>query len=64
VEILDPGDEKKQVLILTKERVRNRLRNGMLVVRGKDKERQITKEEKDSLIEVVLTLSFTYNSVA
>ena len=64
MEILDPGDEKKQVLILTKERVRNRLRNGMLVVRGKDKERQITKEEKDSLIEVVLTLSFTYNSVA
>ena len=61
---MDPGDEKKQVLILTKERVRNRLRNGMLVVRGKDKERQITKEEKDSLIEVVLTLSFTYNSVA
>jgi len=38
VEILDPGDERRWVLVPTKEWVRDRLRNGMLVVRGKDGE--------------------------
>jgi len=39
VEILDLGDERRWVLVPTKERVRGKLRNGMLVVRGKDEER-------------------------
>jgi len=64
VEILDPGDEKRQVLVLTKKRVRGKLRNGMLVVRGKDGERRITRGGEDSLTEVVLASSFAYDSVA
>jgi len=64
VEILDLGDERRWVLVPTKERVGNRLRNRMLVVRGKDGEGQIMRGEKDSLTEVVLTLSFTYDSMA
>ena len=64
VEILDPGDERRQVLVPTRERVGDKLRNGMLVVRGKDGERQITRGGEDSLTEVVLTSSFVYNSVA
>ena len=35
---MDPGDERRWVLVPTKERVGNRLRNEMLVVRGKDRE--------------------------
>ena len=38
VEISDPGNEKRWVLVPTKERVEDRLRNRMLVVRGKDRE--------------------------
>jgi len=63
VEILDPGDERRWVLVPTKKRVGDRLRNGMLVVRGKDGEGQITRGRDDSLMEVVLTLSFIYDSV-
>jgi len=36
----------------------------MLVVRGKDGERRITRGGEDSLIEVVLTSSFVYDSMA
>ena len=39
VEISDPGDERRRVLVPTKERIRGKLRNGILVVRGKDRER-------------------------
>jgi len=63
VEILDPGDKRRQVLVLTKERVGDRLRNGMLVVRGKDGEGQIMKGGKDSLIEMVLALFVAYDSM-
>jgi len=64
VEISDPGNERRRVLVPTKERVGGKLRNGMLVVRGKDRERRITREGEDSLTEVVLALSFVYDSVA
>ena len=64
VEILDPEDERRQVLVPTRERVGDRLRNGMLVVRGKDREGQITRGGEDSLMEVVFTSSFAYDSVA
>ena len=64
VEILDPGDKRRQVLVPTKKRVGNMLRNGMLVVRGKDREGQIMRRGEDSLMEVVLTSSFVYNSMA
>jgi len=64
VEILDPGDERRWVLVPTKERVGGKLRNGMLVVRGKDGKRQITRGGEDSLTEVVLASSFAYDSVA
>ena len=63
VEILDPGDERRQVLVPTKERVRGKLRNGMLVVRSKDGERRITRRGEDSLTEVVLASSFVYDSM-
>jgi len=36
----------------------------MLVVRGKDGKRQITRGEEDSLTEMVLALSFAYDSMA
>jgi len=58
VEISDPGD------VPTKERVGGKLRNGMLVMRGKDGERRITRGGEDSLTEVVLALSFAYDSMA
>jgi len=64
VEISDLGNERRRVLVPTKERVRGKLRNGMLVVRGKDGERRITRGGEDSLTEVVLALSFAYDSVA
>ena len=64
VEISDLGNERKRVLVPTKKRVRGKLRNGMLVVRGKDGERRITRGGEDSLTEVVLALSFAYDSVA
>jgi len=63
VEISDLGDKRRRVLVPTKERVRGKLRNGMLVVRGKDGERQIMRGGEDSLTEVVLALSFAYDSV-
>jgi len=64
VEILDPGDERRWMLVLTKKRVRDRLRNKMLVVRDKDREGRITRGGEDSLMKVVLALSFIYDSVA
>jgi len=64
VEISDLGDERRWVLVPTRERVGDKLRNGMLVVRGKDGERRITRGGEDSLIEVVLTSSFVYDSMA
>jgi len=63
VEILDPGDERRWVLVPTKERVGDKLRNGMLVVRDKDGERQIMRGGEDSLTAVVLASSFAYDSV-
>jgi len=63
VEILDSENEKRQVLVPTKERIGDRLRNGMLVMRGIDREGQITKGGKDFLMKVVLALSFIYDSV-
>jgi len=64
VEISDPGDERRWVLVLTRERVRDKLRNGMLVVRGKDRERRIMRGGEDSLTKVVLASFFVYDSVA
>ena len=64
MEILDPGNEKRQVLVPTKERVGDRLRNRMLVVRGKDREEQITRRGEDSLMEMVLASFFAYDSIA
>jgi len=64
VEILDLGNKRRQVLVPTKKRVRDRLRNRMLVVRGKDGEEQITRGGENSLMAVVLTSSCIYNSVA
>jgi len=63
MEISDPGNERRWVLVLTKKRVRDRLRNRMLVVRDIDKKGQITREE-NFLIEIVLASSFIYNSMA
>ena len=39
VEISDPGNERRWALVPTRKRVRDKLRNRMLVVRGKDGER-------------------------
>jgi len=64
VEILDPEDERRWVLVPTKKRVGDRLRNRMLVVRGKDGEGRIMRGGNDSLMKVVLTSSFIYDSVA
>ena len=64
MEILDLGNKRRQVLVPTKKRVRDRLRNRMLVVRGKDGEEQITRGGENSLMAVVLTSSCIYNSVA
>jgi len=64
VEISDPGDERRWVLVPTRKRVGDKLRNGMLVVRGKDRERQIIRGGEDSLTEVVLASFFVYDSVA
>jgi len=64
VEISDPGDERRWVLVPTRERVGDKLRNGMLVVRGKDRERQIIRGGENSLTEVVLASFFVYDSVA
>jgi len=63
VEISDPGDKKRYVIVITKERVVDRLRNGILVVREKGGEGQVMRKEEDSLTEAVLALSFAYNSV-
>jgi len=63
VEISDLGDERRWMLVPTKERVRDRLRNRMLVVRGEDREGRITRGGENSLMEVVLALFFIYDSV-
>ena len=64
VEILDPGDKRRWVLVPTRERVEDKLRNRMLVVRGKDGERRIIRGEEDSLTKVVLASFFVYDSIA
>jgi len=56
VKISDLEDERRRMLVPTKERVGGKLRNGMLVVRGKDGERQITRGGEDFLIVVLLCI--------
>jgi len=64
VEISDPGEEGRRVRVPTKERVGDRFKNGMLVVRSKDGGEQAIKGGEDSLMEAILVLSFTYDGVA
>jgi len=63
VEISDLGDKKRCVIVTTKERVADGLRNRMLVVRGKGGEGQVMRKGENSLTKVVLTLFFVYDSV-
>jgi len=61
VEISDLGNKKRCVIVTTKERVADRSRNGMLVVRGKGGEGQVMRKGENSLTN--LTLFFAYDSV-
>jgi len=62
VEISDLGDKKRCVIVTTKKRVADRLRNGMLVVREKGGEGQVMRKEENSLTKAVLVLFFIYDS--
>ena len=63
VEILDLGVEGKWVMVQTRERVGERLKSRMLVMTKESKGRWKIQRGKDSLTEVILLLSFVYNSV-
>jgi len=63
VEISDPEDKRRHVVVITKKRVMDRLRNKLLVVREKGREGQVMRRGKDFLIEVVLVLFFAYDSI-
>jgi len=61
VEILDPGEEGKQVVVPTREQIGERLKGGMLVLESESKGEVQGKE--DILTKAILASSFTYNSI-
>ena len=63
VEILDPGVEGKQVMVPTRERVRERLKSGMLVMTNGSEGKWEIQGGEDTLTEAILSLSFAYNSI-
>jgi len=61
VEISDPGEEGKQVVVPTRERIGERLKGGMLVL-GSESKGEV-QGKKDTLTEAILASSFTYNGI-
>ena len=61
VEILDPGEEGKRVVVPTKERIGERLKGSMLVL-GSESKGEV-QEKEDTLTKAILASSFTYNGI-
>jgi len=61
VEILDPGEEGKRVVVPTREQIGERLKGGMLVLGSENKGEVQGKE--DTLTEAILASSFIYNGI-
>ena len=61
VEILDPGEKGKRVVVPTRERIGKRLKGGMLVL-GSESKGEVQRKE-DTLTEAILASSFTYNGI-
>jgi len=66
VEILDPGEEGKRVVVPTRERMSEQLRNGMMILRGSGEIRKGIKirPNDSTLTETILSSSFTYDDMA
>lgn len=62
VEITDPGEEGWKVVV-TKEQMGQRLKSGLVVIVGEEKDAGI-KGKDDSLTEAILTSTLTYNTDA
>ena len=61
VEILDPGEKGKRVVVPTREQMGERLKSSMLVL-GSESEREI-QDKKDILTKAILASSFTYDGI-
>jgi len=61
VEILDPGEEGKQVVVPTREWIGERLKSSMLVLESESKGEVQGKE--DTLTKAILASLFTYNGI-
>jgi len=61
VEISDPGEERKQVVVPTREQIGERLKGSMLVLGSESKEE--VQGKKDTLTKAILVSSFTYNGI-
>jgi len=61
VEISNPGEEEKRVVVPTRERIGERLKGGMLVL-GSESKGEVQGKE-DTLTQAILALLFTYNSI-
>jgi len=61
VEILDPGEEGKQVVVPTREWIGERLKSSMLVLESESKGEVQGKE--NTLTKAILASLFTYNGI-
>ena len=61
VEILDPEEEGKRVVVPTREWIGERLKGGMLVL-GSESKGEVQGKE-NTLTKVILASSFTYNGI-
>jgi len=61
VEISDPGEEGKRVVVPIREQIGERLKGGMLVL-GSESKGEV-QEKEDTLTEAILASSFTYDGI-
>jgi len=66
VEISDPGEEGKRVVVPIRERISEQLRNGMMILQGSGEIRKgiEIRPNNSTLTEVILLSSFIYDNIA